>query len=310
MGRQWIAVVVAGIAAIGADARAAGLDLSRYRVSAPIALPGPISEASAVTFNWNTGTLFVLGAEGDALTQVTRAGALVDSMTLSGFDDTEGVTYVGNGRFVLNEERLRDAYRVTYAAGGNAARAGLPSVDLGTTVGNIGIEGISYEQSTGMFYTVKEVAPQEVKQWTLDFDAGTASGSDLFVPNLGVLDLGDIQVLGSVTSLQGASAAQNLLILRQASSLLMEVDRSGAIVSSLDLSPYSLNAEGVTIEPNGTIYVVGESYQAPGPMGLPITVEASAMFVLTPVPEPETYALMAAGLALLGWRYRCGSRSA
>lgn len=305
MGRQWIAGVVSGIAAIGADVQAAGLDLSRYRVGAPIVLPAPISEASAVTFNWDTGTLFVLGDEGDALTQVTRAGILVDSMALSGFDDTEGVTYLGRGRFVVNEERLRDAYRLTYAAGGSAARASLPGVDLGTTVGNIGIEGISFEQSSGMFYTVKEVAPQEVKQWTLDFATGTASGIDLFVPNLGVLDLGDIQVLSSVSALQGSPAAQSLLILSQASSLLLEVNRSGAIVSSLDFSAYSLNAEGVTIDPGGTIYVVGESYQLLGS-----TVEASALFALTPVPEPHTYALMAAGLVLLGWRHRRCARSA
>jgi hypothetical protein len=131
----------------------------------------------------------------------------------------------------------------------------------------------------------------------------------LFVPNLGVLDLADIQVLSTVSSLEGTPAGENLLILSQASSRLLEVDRSGAIVGSLDLAPYSLNAEGVTIDPSGSIYVVGESYQLLGPAGL-TTVETSALFVLTPVPEPAAYALMAAGLALLGWRRRPRARSA
>ena len=74
------------------------VDLSNYQLTATHSLP-PVSaaEASSITYNWDTHTLFVLGDEGDALAEVSTTGQLISEMTLIGFDDTEGLTYIGNG---------------------------------------------------------------------------------------------------------------------------------------------------------------------------------------------------------------------
>ena len=72
-------------------------------------------EASAVTYNWDTNTLFVVGDGGTSVVQVSLTGELIDSMTLAPgsspqgttFYDTEGITYIGNGQFVMTEERDR-----------------------------------------------------------------------------------------------------------------------------------------------------------------------------------------------------------
>ena len=40
-------------------------------------------EASAVTYDWDTGTLFVAGDGGTSVVQVTKTGQLIDSMTLA-----------------------------------------------------------------------------------------------------------------------------------------------------------------------------------------------------------------------------------
>jgi len=299
MGKRWIAVATVLVVSLATTVHAAGLDLTRYRVTSTIELPqAEAAEASAVTYNWDNGNLFVLGDEGDALVQYTRSGTLVNTMTLTGFADTEGLTYIGGGKFVITEERLRDAYLLTYAAGATVARASLRSLDLGSTVVNIGIEGISFEQASGKYFTVKEKDPQEVNQHTLDFAALTASSSPLFTPNLGVADLSDVQVLSGVTSLQGESA-QNLLIFSQEAARLLEVTRSGVIVSQFDFSKYSETAEGLTIDPSGTIYIVAESA---------LGGDTSTLFVLTPVPEPETYAMLLAGLAMLGIAQRRRNR--
>ena len=141
-------ILCAGLPASAACGQITSLDLSNYRHTATFDLPAAASEASAVTFNPETGNLYVLGDEGDAIVEVTRAGAVVSSMTLTGFDDTEGLTHVGGGQFVLVEERIQDAYRLTYVPGGTAARASLPTVSLGETVGNVGLEGISFEPRT------------------------------------------------------------------------------------------------------------------------------------------------------------------
>ena len=106
-------------------------------------------------------------------------------MSLSGFDDTEGLTYIGNGQFVLVEERLQDAYLLTYTAGGNVSRSSLASASIGVTVGNVGLEGISYDPTTGQYIVVKEKTPQQVNSAGVDLRrrrTGTAAVTSLFNP--------------------------------------------------------------------------------------------------------------------------------
>src|SRR5262249_15999977 len=66
-------------------------------------------EASSVTYDWDTDTLFVVGDGGTSVVQISKTGQLIDSMTLAPgsspqgttFYDTEGITYIGNGQFVM-----------------------------------------------------------------------------------------------------------------------------------------------------------------------------------------------------------------
>ena len=80
-------------------------------------------------------------------------------------------------------------------------------------------------------------------------------------------------------------------LLSQESPALLQVDRSGRVLARLDLSGVAGDIEGVTIGSDGTLYLVGET---------------PALYVLSaaPVPEPSTWALMAAGLGALGLQAR------
>jgi len=265
---HWFAGVVLSTSAFGG---VTSIDLADYQLTATHLLPATAAEASAVTYNHDTGTLFVLGDEGDALVEVTTSGQLVSAMTLTGFDDTEGLTVIGNGQFVIVEERLQDAFLLTYAAGATAARSSLPGVSLGPTISNIGLEGLSFDPLTGKFIVVKEKTPQAVYEATIDWGVPSGSVADLFLPSLGVLDLSDVQVLTTVPSLIGSADQDNLLIYSLESRLLMEVTRTGAMQSTFNFTSIAADAEGVTIGPDGTIYVVGET---------------PALYVLTPIPVP------------------------
>ncbi len=291
--------LLVGLALVATPSFAAitSLDLGNYTLSATHALPSPAaSEASAVTWNWDNGNLFVLGDEGDALVEVTKTGAFVSQMSLSGFDDTEGLAYIGAGRFVLVEERLQDAYLLTYTAGGAVTRGSLSSISLGGTVGNIGLEGIAYERSTDSFFAVKEKTPQAVYQTGLDFGAVTSvMPAEVFAPgSLGATDLSDITVLSNVASLVGTADGDGLLIYSQESAKLYEVGRDGVVRSTFDFAAFADSAEGVTIDADGVIYIVDETPN---------------LYVLRPVPEPGTYALMAVGLGGLGWLSRARRRA-
>lgn len=260
------------------------LDLADYTLSGTYDLPpGDFSsnpsiinahEASAVTYNWDTDTLFVVGDEGGAIVEVDKQGNKLSQMVIIGFNDPEGLTYVGDGRLVIVEERNRDAYQFPYTAASFIFKSGLTAVDLGTFVNNIGVEGISYDPRDGSFITVKEKSPQEVNINSLDFTTGSASISALFTPTLGVADIADVQILATVNSLIGSAEEDNLLLFSQESSVLLEVDRAGNVLSQFDFTSIDSTAEGVTIDQDGVIYVVAENGVDP------------QLYVLTP-PAPQ-----------------------
>jgi uncharacterized protein YjiK len=293
------------------------IGLQNYQLTAQYALDslgGLGLEASAVTYARDRGTLFFVGDEGLGVVEITRSGQTLGSMafdwagTGSTNNDAEGLTYLGNGMLVVAEERLQDAYRFSYTAGGTVALAGTPSASIGPTVGNIGIEGISFDPRDGSFVSVKQDNPQAVLAGRLNFavGGGTSTMAPLFDADalLGVNSLSDVQVLSPIDVLAGSAAADNLLILSLDSRRLIEVDRSGSVLSSVDVSGLTTQAlEGLTVDENGVIYLVAEDSGT----------GTSRLFVLTstaPIPEPGSVALMLAGLAALGWRVRRTARPA
>ncbi|HEX8027227.1 MAG TPA: SdiA-regulated domain-containing protein, partial [Vicinamibacterales bacterium] len=271
------------------------IDLSNYVRVGRYDLPEPTrtaapsgnllaQEASGVTYNWDTNTLFIVGDGGTSVTQVSLTGQLINTMTLAQgnspqgteFYDTESITYVGNGKFVFTEERDRQIVQFTYDAGTTLTRANAQTVDLGTNIGNVGLEGVSYDPLSGGFILVKEKTPLGIFQTTADFAHGTASNGsatttdsiNLFDPALlGLSDFSDVYALSSNPNIIGTSEQGNLLILSQESGKIVEVDRAGHILSSLTLQapPTSsgidlaaMTVEGMTMGPDGKIYLVSE----------------------------------------------------
>ncbi|MGQ3299314.1 choice-of-anchor I family protein [Reyranella sp.] len=280
---------------ISSTAASAPIDLSTYVLVARYDLPEPTrttapansvlaQEVSGVTYNWDTDTLFVVGDGGTSVVQVSKTGQLIDSMTLAQggspqgttFYDPEGITYIGNGKFVMTEERDRQAVEFTYAAGTVLDRSGAKTVDLGTFVQNIGLEGLTYDPSTGGFIFVKESGPEGIFQTGIDFDAGTATNGssstensvDLFDPTLaGLADFADVFALSNLPALNGSAEAGHLLVLSQEDGRIVQIDRAGQVHSSLTIvsnpgNPLSVPAqqhEGLTMDRDGNLYVVSEN---------------------------------------------------
>lgn len=258
--------ILAGIISTAAAATAIAtpgipaMDLSRYQFHATHPLPAvAASEASAVTWDRRTNSLFVIGDEGEALVQVSLQGELLAEMTLEDFDDTEGLANLGGGMFVIVEERQQSVHLAPFIPGGSVDRADLFSASIGPVIGNIGLEGASLDPLTGSLILVKEKDPQRVIIAGVDFKAGTAAVEDLFTPDLGLLDLSDVQVLASVPSLAGRPDESHLLILSQESRRLIEATRDGQVRGILNLAAIGSTIEGVTIDDDGVIYLVDET---------------------------------------------------
>jgi uncharacterized protein YjiK/phosphodiesterase/alkaline phosphatase D-like protein/2',3'-cyclic-nucleotide 2'-phosphodiesterase (5'-nucleotidase family) len=272
------------------------IDLSKYTRIGRYDLPEPkrttaptgsllAQEVSAVTYNKDTDTLFVLGDGGTSIVQVSKTGVLIDSMTLAAgtspqgttFYDPEGLAYVGGGKFALVEERDRQVSLFTYVKDTTLTRANVQTVKLGTTVGNIGIEGITYDPQTNGFIAVKEISPQGIFQTNIDFAAGTATnGSATTVNSVNLFDpaklteltdFADVYALSNVTDLNGKEDSSHLLVLSQETGKIAEVDRAGNIFSTLTIvsdagNPLSIpdqQHEGLTVDKDGFLYVVSEN---------------------------------------------------
>lgn len=301
--------------------------VGRYDLPEPTrtqAPPGSLlaQEVSAVTYNRDTGTLFVVGDGGTSIVQVSKTGQLIDSMTLAAdptqpqgtaFWDPEGLTYVGNGQFVMVEERNRIASKFTYAPNTTLGTAQTQRVKLGTTIGNIGIEGLANDPLTGGFIVVKEKTPLGIFQTNIDFAAGTASNGspttlnsvDLFNPNLlGLIDFADVYALSATPQFVGTTLEGNILVLSQESGKILEVNRAGAILSSLTIqsdpgNPLSVldqQHEGITMDENGLIYVVNEN--GGGSINFP------QMWVYAPIPAPASIAALGMAGMFAGRRRR------
>lgn len=241
-------------------------------------------ETSGITYNPDTDTLFVVGDGGTSITQVSKTGALIDTMTLAPgsspqgteFYDPEGLAYIGGGKFVMVEERTRQAVEFTYAAGTTLGRAATSTVKLGTDIGNIGLEGMSFDPQTGGYIFVKEKTPLGVFQTGIDFKAGTATNgsattvnsTNLFDPALlGLNDFADVFALSNVALLDGGAATGNLLVLSQEDGKVLEVNRAGSVISTLTImsdagNPLSLadqQHEGLTMDDAGNLYIVSEN---------------------------------------------------
>jgi uncharacterized protein YjiK len=263
--------------------------IGRYDLPEPTRTTPPANsllaqEVSAVTYNWDTQTLFVVGDGGTSIVQVSKTGQLINSMTLATggspqgteFYDPEGLAYMGNGKFVMVEERDRQAVQFTYIAGTTLIRSATQTVKLGTTIGNVGLEGLSYDPMTSGFIFAKETQPQGIFQSGIDFVAGTATNGSpttvnsttLFDPALAnLLDFADVFALSNLPALIGQPNYGNLLVLSQESGKVININRSGVISSSLTIvsdpgNPLSLadqQHEGLTMDTDGILYIVSEN---------------------------------------------------
>lgn len=313
--------LTAVLAAVSFSANAQWAGLGNYGLvgtyNLPIQAPGVAIqyEASAVTWNRDTNTLFVVGDGGRYIQQVGLTGAVIDSMALPlatgasragvEFDDPEGLAWVGGSTFVMTEERKRNVVRFDYAAGATLSRANTSTVTLGTTVGNTGLEGVTYDGSNNYILVNQAAgsgASQNIFQTSITFSgtggsatngsSSTVNATSLFPSaNIGFANLNDVYALSNIAGHAG-SASNNLLVLTNAGGL-KEVTRAGAVVSALTLPSGTSQIEGVTMDDRGYIYLVSDN----GDFGN--SQIASSLFVYAPVPEPETYALLLAGLALV-----------
>lgn len=216
-------------------------------------------ELSGLSYNPASRTLFSVSGKTPALIELSLEGELLRRIPLAGFSDPEGVEILSDGRLAIIDERRRtlSILRLDQLVDGLDA-ADYPSFDLGfPSAGNKGFEGIAWDARNERLLLGKERGPLGL--FSLPFP-GEDGAAGVMQP-LGRSHL----FLRDISSLTHDARTGNSLVLSDESRLLLEVDAEGRPVSFISLSGgFSglrrgiRQAEGVTMDGEGNIYIVGE----------------------------------------------------
>lgn len=240
-------------------------------VRPPFELPGIDDNASDVTWRWDTNTFFVVENSTARLSEYTsNFGTRLRRIELSGgTTDTEGLTYLGEGRFAVATE---DNEVYVFVLSDDADQVDLSEsgvqryiVSAPPLVTNRGFEGVAFaaELGLGTFFTCQEGGDPYVPRSILQFEA-RADGSEFdFQVDLSVQEPWSAEQRwnGTMSDLSGLHydrAAGNLLVLSHESSTLVRVaPQDGSILETMALAD-APQYEGVTLASPDRLVLVSE----------------------------------------------------
>lgn len=232
-----------------------------YEVGTPTTIPGIEDNLSGLAYHPGSDTLFAILNNPETLIELSKQGDVLRQIPLKGFVDTESLDYLGNGLFVVSEERRRrlvffyvdaDTRLIDYENSQS-----LP-LDWANEE-NRGYEGVVWSPRHG-FFVVQEEPPRLLHHAMHDAD------TVIKVDELNHKLPSDVSDYAGLALLRADD--DYLLVLSEASHSLNVLSLQGEPLSSLSLRSgfmrlWSLmqQPEGVAVDNDGNIYVVGEPNQ-------------------------------------------------
>ncbi|MBN3864102.1 SdiA-regulated domain-containing protein [Pseudomonas frederiksbergensis] len=196
---------------------------------------------------------------------MSRNGDLLERYPLIGFQDTEGIAYMGNGRVVVADEVLQRLYVVTLPDSPSpihVENAPFVAVEINLSEHNKGFEGVTYDAANDRIFAIKERDPRQLFTVT---GMRASIGGPLQARIKDLTHWIDRSVFGLDLS-EGYYDPRtgHLLLLSEQSSNLTELDQDGNFVSFRtllglnDLKKTIPQAEGMTMDTSGELYIVSE----------------------------------------------------
>lgn len=241
-------------------AQAQAIWLPGYRATVDAKpLPGmEDDEASDLTYDPASRTLYSVMGKHPFLVQLTLQGDVLRKLPLVGWSNPEGVAMLGDGRMAITDERLHTVTVVKVEPNTTALNyADFPKIDLGTSPSaNKGFEGVAWDPRHQRLLVGQE-RPTMLFSLKLG-ENGSFVPDRVLVPN-NAMDMRNLSAVG-VDPRTG-----HLLLLSADSHLLMEADNNGQPVSFMALlggfngiANTIPRAEGVAMDEQGTLYMVSE----------------------------------------------------
>lgn len=222
-------------------------------------LPGmEKDEASDLTYNPQTKTLFSVMGKNPFLVELNLQGDVLRKMPLNGWSNPEGVAMLENGLMAVVDERQHTLTIVKVdATTQQLNKADFTSYDLGPSKNqNKAFEAVTWDKRTQQL-VLGEERPPALFTWKSDGSQSLTGDKQKLASK--ELDMRNLSAL-AVDPRTG-----HLLVLSADSHLLLELDEKGDQVSFMTLlggfnglKDTIPRAEGVTMDEDGNLYVVSE----------------------------------------------------
>ncbi len=240
------------------------LDLNQFSFCTKRNINQIANDLSGVAFNFDSNRLVIVENGTPQAMELDLNGTYIRTISLNNFEDTEGITYAGNNKYFVTEERKRDLVLITIPVGNSNITVNHPGnnsrIDLGSTGGNDGLEGVTYDIANDILYTVKEKTSMAIYKVT---NAMSRLGTSYSPPTAFNINSTQSSYPGSFTDLAGCAFTPfgTLLLLTEEGQWVVEVDpNTGAYISDMSLSAaITPQPEGLTVLSSGEIIVVGEA---------------------------------------------------
>ncbi|AVX91763.1 MULTISPECIES: SdiA-regulated domain-containing protein [Pseudomonas] len=222
-------------------------------------LPGmEKDEASDLSYNPQTKTLFSVMGKNPFLVELTLQGDVLRKMPLVGWSNPEGVTVLQNGLMAIVDEREHLLTIVKVDASTRELNiADFPKYDLGPSKNqNKAFEAITWDPRNQQLLLGEE-RPPALFTWKSD-------GSQILKGDKQKLANDELDIR-NLSALAIDPRTGHTLVLSADSHLLLELDEKGEQVSFMTLlggfnglKSTIPRAEGVTMDDAGTLYMVSE----------------------------------------------------
>jgi uncharacterized protein YjiK len=197
---------------------------------------------------------------------LTRDGDLLERYPLIGFEDTEGIAYMGKGRVVIVDEQQQRLHIFTLPEIAGPIRAEQTeslAIEINLSEHNKGFEGVTYDPANDRIFAIKERDPRQLYSVT-GMLGSIGNRMQIRIKDLTAwVDRGVFSK--DLSEGYYDPRTGHLLLLSEQSSNLTELDQQGNFVSILslralagDLKHTLPQAEGMTMDNKGELYIVSE----------------------------------------------------
>ena len=235
-------------------------------IDGPVKIADNAGQSSGLAFDTSLNQLYVIVNSPQQIHRLSASGEYLGSVDLQGFTDTEGIAFLANEQFALVDERegIISWFTMTPETKTIDFNAEQSIKIFPQNVGNIGLEGITYDRQNKQLYVVKDRKPKKIYavQWPVN---------DTKQPVINTPWNAEERPWWLARNFSGIhyhEKSGHLFILSRRSRTIIEYTLSGEKVGSFSLKSGSAKlpqtigkAEGIVIANNGTLYLCAELNQ-------------------------------------------------